>query len=259
MKLTIRILFFLFAFNLFAKTSVIGEYKIFAVVSKNKHTNYYLVEPAKKIKLKLSDYSILYIRGLVKRSVPSYYFKIISNGYEKTYKRKIKISKSVSGAKGEKLTVLYKIMPKINYIVFKNISDIPILIRIKEKYKDIDFVPISPNDYEKVINFTIKDKTYPYYQGNGEISLDIKGEAILKIILRNTKAEDYYFSLFDNGRLVETEKIKYKKSKVASIKISKGKVKIYKISKGMHKIKIQTPKEVAIRLFINKKAVRLAK
>ena len=222
MKLTIRILFFLFAFNLFAKTSVIGEYKIFAVVSKNKHTNYYLVEPAKKIKLKLSDYSILYIRGLVKRSVPSYYFKIISNGYEKTYKRKIKISKSVSGAKGEKLTVLYKIMP---------------------------------NDYEKVINFTIKDKTYPYYQGNGEISLDIKGEAILKIILRNTKAEDYYFSLFDNGRLVETEKIKYKKSKVASIKISKGKVKIYKISKGMHKIKIQTPKEVAIRLFINKKAV----
>ncbi len=258
MKLTLKIVFFLISIKLVALSSVIGTYKTYTVISDKKQTPYYILQSGEKIKIKLDEYSTVYIRAIPQKNISSYYFKIIQRGYEKTYKRKIKISKKVAGKNGEKLSELTKIKNRSGFVVIKNISDIPILIRIKEKYKNITFVSVSPQKFGKTENIKIKEKQYTYYTANDEISLDVKGKAYLKIISRNSKKDDYSYSVVLDNRPFKTEFIKFKPSKYAK-NLSKGSIKIYEIPKGKHHISIKADKNVLFRFFINKKAVRLIK
>ena len=260
MKLAIKLFFILLIVNLFAKTSVIGNYKTFKVISPHKSTLYYIIEPSERIKFKLSDYSVIYIRAIIKKNIPSYYFKIYYGGNEKTYKRKIKPSKKVRGEKGEKISTLTKITPKTKFIIITNISDLPLLIRIKERYKNTKFVAITPSKFGNIKNINIKSKLYPYFLSDDKIILSIKGRAVLKIISRNTLQKDYSYTIYLDDKKLVTEYIKYKSSNFVSDKnISRGSVKIYQIPKGKHRILIKSDKNVIFRFFINEKAVRLTK
>ncbi len=258
MKFWIKIFLLLFiTSNLIGKVKVIGKYKTFEVFSKNRQTEYFILNPQEKIKLKIPIYSRIYVRAVVtNRNLKSYYFKIISNGYEKTYKRKLKISKSVQGIHKEHISTLTKIVPKSRIIIIKNISDISILVRVKEKYGNLNFVPITPEKYGKIENIKIKDKTIGYYRANDEILLKIKGKAYLKVISRATHGKEYHYTVYDNAKILAYEKIKFEKSKYFD-SISKGSVRIYEFSKGEHNVKIIADKNVIFRFFINKKAVRL--
>jgi len=266
MKFTIRLVFILFlSLNLFGKTKLIGKYEKFVVRNHKRGIVYYKIDPGKNIKIKLPYYSEIYVRALIpNKNVKSYYFKIISKRMKKTYKRKIKKTNRLIGENGESISTLSKITPKQSYIKFVNISDFPLIIRVREKYKNVVFLPYPPEQYGKIVQIKLKEKIYPYYLKD-EFSFDVSGKVILKIMSRliNPKNKDTYsYLVYDNGKLLEKTDIQTKKSDTALANgntVSKASVRYFELKKGSHHIKIKAQTNVIFKFYVDKNSVRLIK
>ena len=266
-RIILFISFLLSSFNLFG--TIIGKKHPFFVQNGKRTHKYYILQQNESIKYKSvssDDEITLYVRAVISKDPgASYYFKIIAGNGEKTYKRKLRPSKKSRGVNNLMVSKLSKVKLNSDYFKLKNISDFPIIVRIKSHRKF--FIEYSPKNYESIQKISVKNKTYTYYQSKNDIELTFDGDIYLKIISRklvDSSQSAYSYSVYDNGNIIKKRDVVARASGKANLlpskdKVSKGDVLIIKFDKGKHKITIASDKNIYFKFYINKKAVRMIK
>ena len=257
------------------------EYKKFPIFNKKsgKIINYLILQPDEKIKFNTTDIDTLLIFSrAILNGKKSYLYELISNGSQKSIKKKIKSSKVSKGLNGKRVSTYNKLLyiPKHKKEKFeiKNLSHSNILFKIKasnskkNNYK-IEYIKFSPHSYEDEVILIINKKAYTYYSSkSSDIQLNLEGPIVLKIISRGIlekedKKISYNFKIYDDDELLEEFFEKASKSKKATFQHNKfpstGDVNIIKLSEGFHQIRIKSElnENLIFNFYISKSSVEI--
>ncbi|MCK4652867.1 MAG: hypothetical protein KAU01_00295 [Candidatus Cloacimonetes bacterium] len=259
------------------------EYKKFPIFNKKngKIINYLILQPDEKITFNTIGIDTLMIFSrIILNSKKSYSYELISNGTQRTVKKKIKSSRVSKGLNGEKVSTY----SKLRYILerkkekfeIKNLSSSSILIKVKatnskKNNHKIEYIKFSPHSYENDVTLVVDNKAYTYYSsGSSGIQLDLEGPIVLKIISRallekEDKKVSYNFKIYKDDKLLEGFSENALKSKKATLQNEKNKtpstgdVNIIKLSKGIHHLRIESElnENLIFNFYISKSSVEI--
>ena len=136
----------------------------------------------------------------------------------------------------------------------------------------MDYIKFSPQAYEDEIMIFIGGKSYTYYQPQkGNIRLNLNGPVLLKIISRellpagSTEKGEYYFQIFENGKMLNQFFESAGISKKASLDSDEnyfptsGDTNIIYLEEGPHELSLvcEPGKDLIFRFYINKSSVEI--